>query len=117
MKITLSPVASNRTSSISVNGERITVDGQEFDLSALPNNSVCEATYPAVGNVKKQSGEIDITIAYHYDSARAETNQPANIEAYRFNITNGIVPCPILWRPIPEVIVYSSEDNGGSFDA
>ena len=70
-----------------------------------------------MGHVKTQNGEIDITIVYHYDSALAETNQPASVDAYRFNITNGDVPCPILWRPIPEVIVDSFEDIGESNDA
>lgn len=98
MKITLSPVASSRTSTISVQGERLTVDGQEFDLSVLPDNSVCEATYPAVGTVKKQGGEIEITIIYHYDSAKAESHQPTSASAYTFNISSGAVPCPILWR-------------------
>lgn len=98
MKITLSPVASNRTSIITVDGNKLTVDGQEFDLSVMPDNSVCEASYPAVGHVKKQGGVIELTLVYHYDSARAESHQPTAAEAYTFTINSGEVPCPILWR-------------------
>lgn len=100
MKITLSPVAHNRTSIISVAGNTVTVDGQVYDLSALPDNSQCDAEFPATGLIKKVNGVLEVTIIYFYDSALAEPSQPESLDAYKFDISEGTVPSPIIWKPV-----------------
>lgn len=83
---------------ISVDGDTITYNGQEFDLSGLPEGSVAEAEYPAIGEVKREEGVISITLHYPYVSINAEPNQPIDPEHYKFNVESGEVPCPIIWR-------------------
>ncbi|HAT42346.1 MAG TPA: hypothetical protein DCS87_11610 [Rheinheimera sp.] len=102
MKITLSPVAYNRNSIISVTGNTVTVDGQVYDLSALPDNSQCDAEFPATGLIKKVNGVIEVTIVYFYDSALADPIQPTSVDAYKFDISEGVVPSPIIWKPLAQ---------------
>ena len=100
MILTLSPVASNRTSIIQVDGDSITVDGHSFDLTALPNDSMCDAVEPAIGVVVRQNNVLRLSVVYYYDSALAEPVQSSNPQDYVFNIEFGEVPSPIRWRPI-----------------
>ena len=101
MKIILSPVASDHTTTVSVNGLTLTIDGQEIDLSVIPEGGVAEPDddSPFVGNVTRDA----VTIRYHYESSKAEPNQSTNWDDYTFEMTSGEVPCPILWKPEPEV--------------
>ena len=101
MKIILSPIASNRTTEVSVDGLKLTIDGQEIDLSVIPVGGYAEPEddSPFVGKVTRKA----VTIRYHYDSALAESNQPTDWAAYTFDVTSGPVPCPIVWKPVKEV--------------
>ena len=101
MKITLSPIASDHTTTVSVDGLILTIDGQEIDLSVIPEGGVAEPEddSPFIGNVTRNA----VTIRYHYESAKAEPNQSTNWNDYTFDMTSGEVPCPILWKPEPEI--------------
>jgi hypothetical protein len=101
MKIILSPIASGYTTTVSVNGLKLTIDGQEIDLAQIPEGGVAEPDddSPFVGNVTREQ----VTIKYHYESAKAEPNQSPDINDYKFDVTSGEVPCPIQWKPEPEV--------------
>ena len=101
MKITLSPIASDHTTTVSVNDLILTIDGQEIDLSVIPEGGVAEPDddSPFVGNVTRDA----VTIRYHYESAKAEPNQSTNWDDYTFEMTIGEVPCPIMWKPEPEI--------------
>jgi hypothetical protein len=96
MKITLSPIASNRTTQVSVSGLIITIDGTPIDLSVIPVGGVAEpdADSPFVGNVTRH----EATILYHYDTSKAALEQSSDWANYTFEITEGAVPCPIKWR-------------------
>ena len=96
MKITLSPIASSYTTTVSVDGLVITIDGQEIDLSVIPEGGVAEPDEdsPFVGNVTRE----EMTVKYFYESMKAVPDQSPNIEDYTFDITEGNVPCPIKWR-------------------
>ena len=100
MKIILSPVASNKTTAVSLSGLVLTIDGVEYDLSIIPEGGQAEASEgsPFIGTVTRES----VTIRYEYDSMRAEPNQSANLDDYTFEIVEGEVPCPIKWKPEPE---------------
>lgn len=99
MKIILSPVASNKTNSVSVNDLVITIDGTEYDLSVIPEGGQAEASEdsPFIGTVARDS----VTIRYEYDSSKAEPNQSTDWDDYTFDVVGGEVPCPIRWKPEP----------------
>lgn len=69
MKIILSPVASNKTTSVSVNSLVLTIDGTEYDLSIIPEGGQAEASEdsPFIGTVTCNS----VTIRYEYESMKA----------------------------------------------
>jgi hypothetical protein len=96
MKIILSPIASNRTTEVSVSGLVITIDGQPIDLSVIPEGGYAEPDEdsPFIGNVTRD----EVTVRYHYESLKAQPNQSTNWASYTFEVTNGPVPCPIKWR-------------------
>ena len=99
MIIKLSPVASNKTISVSVNGLALTIDGTEYDLSVIPEGGQAEASEgsPFVGTVTRDS----VTIRYEYDSSKADPHQSTNWDDYTFEVVDGEVPCPIRWKPDP----------------
>ena len=103
MKIILSPVASNKTTLLSVTGLALTIDGTEYDISIIPEGGQAEATEdsPFIGTVTRES----VTIRYEYDSSKAEPDQPTNWDDYTFDVVEGEVPCPIKWKPEPEAEV------------
>lgn len=103
MKIILSPLASNKTTSVSVRGLVLTIDGTEYDLSIIPEGGQAEAAEgsPFIGTVTRES----VTIRYEYDSMRAEPDQSSDWGDYIFEVVEGEVPCPIRWKPEPEVEV------------
>jgi hypothetical protein len=96
MKFILSPIASDHTTTISIDGLVLTVDGTAIDLSAIPPGGQAEpeADSPFVGPVTREQA----TIKYFYDSAKAEPNQSTNLADYTFDVVSGVVPCPIKWR-------------------
>ena len=97
MIIKLSPLASDHTTSVSVNGLVVTVDGTEYDLSIIPEGGQAEADEdsPFIGTVTREQ----VTIKYHYESIKAEPNQSTDWADYTFDIESGEVPCPIVWKP------------------
>lgn len=103
MIIKLSPVASNKTTTVSVRGLVLTIDGAEYNLSIIPEGGQAEASEdsPFIGTVTRGS----VTIRYEYDSLKAESDQSTNWDDYTFDVSNGEVPCPIRWKPEPEVEV------------
>jgi hypothetical protein len=97
MKLILSPIASDHTTSVSVNGLVLTIDDQSIDLSVIPEGGEAEPENdsPFVGTVTRDKA----TIRYHYDSALAEPNQSTDWADYTFEIESGQVPNPIAWKP------------------
>ena len=102
MKITLSPVAANKTTVVYVDGDVITVDGIDYDLSTIPDNSQVKAELPAINTISRVEGVIEITVQYHYDSVLAEPMQSTDINDYIVDVTSGEVPSPIVLLPIDE---------------
>jgi len=101
MKIILSPIAGNTTTQVSLNGLVLTIDGVDIDLSVIPVGGEAEPEddSPLIGKVTRD----EVTIRYSYDSQLAEANQSTDWADYTFDITDGEVPCPIIWKPV-EVI-------------
>jgi hypothetical protein len=96
MKIILSPIASNRTTTVSVDGLTITIDGEAIDLSVIPEGGYAEPDEdsPFIGNVTRE----EVTVRYHYESLKALPDQSKDWADYTFDVTSGPVPCPIQWR-------------------
>ena len=103
MRVILSPVASNKTTTVSLSGLVLTIDGVEYGLSIIPEGGQAEASEgsPFIGTVTRES----VTIRYEYDSIRAEPNQSTDWTDYTFEVVQGEVPCPIKWKPEPELEV------------
>lgn len=101
MKIILSPIASDHTTTVSVNYLKLTIDGQEIDLSVIPEGGVAtpEDDSPFVSNVTRD----EVTIRYHYESAKAIPDQSTNWDDYTFEVSSGKVPCPIQWKTEPKL--------------
>ncbi len=97
MKIILSPIASERDTTVSVDGLTVTVDGESYDLSVIPEGGQAEAeeNSPFVGIVTRD----EVTVKYFYDSASAVPQQSTNWSDYTFNIVSGAVPDPIVRKP------------------
>lgn len=100
MKIIQWPEAGFKTTTASVNGLIVTVDGTEYDLSIIPEGGQAEASEdsPFIGTVTRDL----VTIRYEYDSSKAEPNQSTDWADYTFEVVEGEVPCPIRWKPGPE---------------
>jgi hypothetical protein len=96
MKIILSPIASNRTTTVSVDGLTITIDGGAIDLSVIPEGGYAEPDddSPFIGKVTRDK----VTVRYHYESLKALPDQSKDWADYTFDVTSGPVPCPIQWR-------------------
>ena len=100
MKIILSPVASKKTTSVSINNRVLTINGTDYDLSIIPEGGQAEASEgsPFIGTVTRDS----VTIRYEYESAKAEPDQSTDWGDWTFFVESGDVPCPIKWKPDPE---------------
>ena len=96
MKIILSPIASTYTTTVSVEGLNIAIDGTPIDLSVIPEGGYAEPEddSPFIGNVTRD----EVTVRYHYESAKALPDQSKDWADYTFDVTSGPVPCPIKWR-------------------
>lgn len=103
MKVTLSPIAAVNVPKmqIIINGLIVTINGQEYDLSPIPEGGQAEASEdsPFTGVITRER----VTIRYEYDMALAEDNQSTDWADYTFDIVSGEVPCPIKWKPAKEV--------------
>jgi len=88
-KITLSPIASNKDTVISVSGKTLTYNGTNYDFTALESGAQVDAESPAIGLIKNVGGVIYITLEYHYDMATAEPEQSTNAADYIVELSSG----------------------------
>lgn len=102
MNIILSPIASNRNTTVSVFGLVVTVDGTPHDLSVIPESGDAQPGEgePFTGTMTRDQ----VTVLYHYDSSTAEPNQSTDWADYTFVDASGVLPDPIVRKqPDPEV--------------
>ena len=73
MKLILSPIASDHTTTVFIDGLVLTIDGEPIDLSVIPEGGQAEAEddSPFSGIVTREQ----VAIKYFYDFAKAEPNQ------------------------------------------
>ncbi len=91
MKINLSPIASSYTTTVSLAGLILTIDGVAHDLSVIPVGGEAEGDIPFIGKVTRD----ECTIQYHYESALAMPNQGTE---YLILDTDLPFADPIKWR-------------------
>jgi hypothetical protein len=89
--ITLSPIASNYDTVISVSGKTLTYDGASHNFTALESGAQVAAESPAIGLIKNVGGVIHITLEYHYDLATAESEQSTDAADYIVELSSGTV--------------------------
>ena len=98
-RITLSPIAARtQDTPPSVEGDRLHYRDNVYDLSALPEGAEVPTSRPFVGPISKQNGIIQLELEYHYDDRKAEPDQPPDPAAYTFEVTDGPVPDPIVYK-------------------
>lgn len=98
MKFILSPCAQMYAPKmqISIKGLVVTINDQEYDLSAIPEGGQAEASEdsPFLGIITREQ----VTIRYIYDMELAEDHQSHDWADYTFEVEEGDVPCPIKWK-------------------
>ena len=96
MQIVLSPIASDHTTSVSVQGLVVMVDDVTVDLSVIPEggDAIAAEDSPLVGTVTRDR----CVVKFYYDSAAAIPNQSTDWADYTFDVSSGEVPNPIVWR-------------------
>jgi len=78
---------------VSVTGDVLTIDGIDYDLSAIGEGDLAEwADSPISGTVTRTGGEIVCSVVYIYDPAPGAVVD-ASIEAV---ITSGALPDPVV---------------------
>ena len=98
--IQLSPVAGNSNTTISADGDVLTINGTEIDFSVIPDGGSAEGSDPIIGEVKNVSGNYDLTIRFEYDSKTAELNQSTDLADYKVALTSGDLTSPIVQKPV-----------------
>lgn len=96
-KIKLSPIASDHDTTIMVDNDTITWEGNNpMDFSVIPTGGDAEGVYPAIGRVYNNNDTIELTLAYCYDVSTASAIQPIDEAHYMVEITSGQVPDVII---------------------
>lgn len=93
MIIKLSPIAGNKTTTVSLSGLILTIDGIAHDLSVIPIGGEAKGDIPFIGKVTRD----ECTIQYHYNSALAEQYQSTDKADYVLDTDLPFVD-PIKWR-------------------
>jgi hypothetical protein len=95
MKIILSPVASNKTTLIQIDGLILSIDGVDYDLSEIPLGGQAESDDGVfIGLITRDC----VTLKYEYESNLAYPDQSININDYVIDIEKGEIPSPIKWK-------------------
>jgi len=109
MNINLSPVMMAKTLMLVKTGDTLTINGELFDFSALPDGATLPfgsvASEWVFGDVSRTSGELDITITLPLpDNYSQEQAFPVPL----LNVSDGIVALP---QPLEMMVVTGMEDQ------
>ena len=104
MKIILSPMRRDAQLTLSKSGDVLTINGEDFDFSGLPNGatlplSAINSHWFAGDVTRDEAGELTVPLILpHGYNAPVETRFPAPLE----NVADGRVDLPIYETPEPE---------------
>ena len=103
MKIILHIQGSDKTSTVSISGLVVTVNGIDYDLSQIPEGGQAEAMpdTPFIGVLTREQ----VNIVYTFNSFNVEQNNAFTLDDLTFDIESGEIPCPIQWKPVEETNV------------
>lgn len=101
MIITMSPIAwfpGQPETTLTIAGDVITVDGIDYDLSAVPEGgeAMPEGDHPFIGAIRREAGVIHCAIPCRYDADTAAPNQPVDPEHLVVTASDGAVALPII---------------------
>ncbi|MCP9337648.1 hypothetical protein [Stutzerimonas xanthomarina] len=111
MHITLSPVRLDETLTASLTGDVLTLNGQPFDFTQLPEGGTLPADAIAsewiVGPVSRINGELRLTLRLPYISDGSHfAPEPIHVTE------DGPIPLPLDPEPEPEVIEEPVVEEG-----
>jgi len=104
MKITLSPMRRDDQLTLSKSGDALTLNGEAFDFSGLPNGAILprsaiSSEWFAGDVIRDEAGDLTVPLILpHGATAPEETRFPAPLE----NVADGPVDLPIYETPAPE---------------
>lgn len=84
----------------SASGDVLTVNGEVFDLSLVPEggSAVAEGEgHPFVGPITRSGGVLQVPMIWTYDAANADPDQGSDVPVVE--VTGGAVPDPIVRKP------------------
>ena len=112
MKIYLSAVALHESTQppiVSLSGFTLTINGEEYDLSVIPEGGQAEADLPFIGIVTRE----EVTIQYPYSTDIYEPKQSTNPDDYIIELKDGeTLACPLVKRPVQESQVEEVIEDG-----
>lgn len=92
------PGAPDTTASVA--GDVLTVNGQAFDLSGVPEGGEALAQgegHPFAGPIRRENGVLQVPVIWAYDTASADPDQGA--ESPVLDVSGGVVPDTIVRKP------------------
>lgn len=94
MRVSFSPIRSDASLEVSISGETLTVNGEAFDFSSLPDGAtIPEGTIPTdfiIGPVERIGGEVNLTLLLpHGPNPKHPVAFPVPV-----TVTTGRVPLP-----------------------
>jgi hypothetical protein len=101
MILTLTPqrgLPGQPETTIHVTGDVLTVNGIDYDLSAIPEGGqgVPQGSHPFSGPISRQNGDLYATVIVQLDDT-AEFNQPNNL--WVVSVESGPVTIPAVRKP------------------
>ena len=89
---------------ITVDGDIVTYDGTDYDLSAVPEGGEAwpEGESPFVGVITRKGGEIACGLLFSYDAATAMPHQNPDPAHWVVTVTSGAVVAPIARLEVTE---------------
>ena len=100
---TLRARTSLATSSVSVSGDVLTVDGEDFDLSSVPEGGRAVPqgrAHPFVGPITRVDGEIVCTIDF-FLGPEVATRQSIDPAHWTMQVSGGPANPALVMKPVP----------------
>ncbi|RVT82065.1 hypothetical protein DXV76_18600 [Rhodobacteraceae bacterium CCMM004] len=103
MHLTLIPVAGlpgQPETAAAVDGDRLTVDGAEFDLISVPEGGRAwpQGDHPFDGPITRTDGVVACTVRVSYDPETAAPHQPSDPAHWQVEVADGPLPDLIVRR-------------------
>lgn len=88
-KITLSPQAADKDTTIIADGDTLIIDGVPVDFSELAEGDECDTLPPLIGVARRSGGDIHVGVLLQYNSFTAEPVQSSDPADYMIDLVDG----------------------------